>query len=216
MLISHRYKFILLSRYKCASTTIRALFKDYADITGSQEYPYYYHTPLAPLKEHFREKNWPWEKYFIFTSMRNPWELLASLYAYGLPGSDYTYWWERHWEEVRREHYHPGQRAVPGDMPEFSEWVLNADFKRFKLEPFINNSAGQREAHYIARVERMDCDLFRVAQKIGVSINKVPRLNPTAGRTSKVRFSKAASNRVRREFATDIFLGGYVPPEGLT
>ena len=211
MLISHRYKFILLSRYKCASTTIRAVFKDYADITGTQHYPYYHHTHLVPLKKHFQSMGWNWTDYFVFTSMRNPWKMVASLYSYGLPDARGRYWWERHWDEVSRDIYKPEQRAVPADMPEFSDWVLGADFSRFKLEPFINDETGQRAAHYIVPVENLAPAIYEVAAKIGAAIATIPRLNPTAYREFKVEYNRAAYRRVRREFALDIALGGYDP-----
>ncbi len=209
MLISHRYKFILLSRYKCASTSIRAVFRDYADITGTQNYPYYHHTHLVPLKDHFRSQGWNWSDYFIFTSMRNPWKMVASLYSYGLPDSQGHYWWERHWDEVSRDIYRPEQRVIPADMPEFSKWVLKADFSRFKLEPFISDETGKRAVDYIIPVENLPQAVCEVAGKIGVNIATIPRLNPTTYQEFKVEYTKAAYQRVRREFALDITLGRY-------
>lgn len=212
MLISHRHRFVYLSRYKCASTTIRAIFRDYADITGTQHYPYYHHTHLVPLKRHFQSMGWPWEDYFVFTSMRNPWRMLISLYSYGLPDSRGLYWWERHWDEVSRDIYRPEQHQVPPDLPEFSRWVLTADFSRFRLEPFINDHSGRREAHYIIQVENLKDGISEVAGRLGVAVETIPRLNPTESRDFEVHFSEPASRRVRREFARDIFLGGYSPP----
>ena len=125
MLISHQKKFIFLKRYKCASTSIENIFGQVADVKGTQHYPYYHHTHLVPLQRHFKEMGWDWNEYFVFTSLRNPKELLKSLYCYGLPDKKGWYWWERHWDEVSRDIYSPRQRDIPPDLVDFNQWVFS-------------------------------------------------------------------------------------------
>ena len=72
MRISHKYKFVYLAKYKTASSAIRTGLDPYSDIKSTQLYPYYHHTPLAPLKAHFEEQGWDWESYYVFTSVRHP------------------------------------------------------------------------------------------------------------------------------------------------
>ncbi len=154
---------------------------------------------------------WNWEDYFVFTSMRNPWKMVVSLYSYGLPDAQGRYWWERHWNDVSRDIYKPEQRAVPDDMPEFSDWVLATDFSRFKLEPFINDETGKRAVDYIIKVEKLDHFIYDVAARVGAAVTTIPRLNPTSYREFDVEYSRNAYQRVRSEFALDIALGGYEP-----
>ncbi|MBE9569986.1 MAG: methyltransferase domain-containing protein [Proteobacteria bacterium] len=152
---------------------------------------------------------WRWEDYFVFTNMRNPWELVKSLYCYGLPDSQGQYWWERHWAEVSNDIYKPEQRTIPSDLVGFKEWVHGTDFSRFKLNPFIYDSNGNVAVDFIVKSETLAQDIEYIAQKIGVKIGPISHSNKTSRQNFNVEFDSKTAQRIHREFAADIFFGGY-------
>ena len=143
MRISHSHRFVFLSKWKCASEAIRAALDPFSDIVSTQEYPWYHHTPLAPLKREFAERGWDWDSYFVFTTVRNPYTMLNSLYAYAKPDTSGLMWWERLWDEVVEERYPSLERRVPTDPVSFEEWILTHDLSRFTLEAFTRDESGR-------------------------------------------------------------------------
>ena len=208
MRISHRYRFVFLSKYKCASESVRAALDPFSDIVSTQRYPWYHHTPLAPLKAEFQSRDYDWRSYFIFTTVRNPYTMLNSLYAYGKPAVDGTMWWDRLADDVIHDRELPAERRIPDDPIPFRAWVLEHDFTRFTLDSFVRDDTGRVCVDAILRVETLGADLISVAEKLRLS--PPPRLdhrNRTAY-SSRV-FDEQMVARVHEVFRTDFELGGY-------
>ena len=214
MRISHKYKFIFLSRWKCASEAIRHCLDAYSDIVSSQEYPYYHHTTALKLKEHFLSQGWNWDDYYVFLSIRNPWEMLVSLYCYGMPDADGKYYWDRHWEDISKYQFHPDQRCVPHNAIGFKQWLTTYDLTRFTYEAFAYDADGKDLTQDFVKVENLDDDLHRVLTHVGSAAPKsaLPHTNRTVHSDPSHYFDEELNAIVARIFAKDIALGGYSAP----
>jgi len=95
MRISHKHKFIFLSKPKCASESIREKLNKFSDIKSEGKYPYHHHTTAFELRMHFNAMGWNWDEYFSFTTIRNPWDMIVSLYHYGKPDKNGLYFYEK-------------------------------------------------------------------------------------------------------------------------
>lgn len=94
MRILHKYKFVYLSKPRCASTTIRSLLDKYSGIISDDSGPYYHHTTAKDLKKHFQKMGWNWDDYYKFITIRNPWDLLVSCYHFGKPDVNNLFFWD--------------------------------------------------------------------------------------------------------------------------
>ena len=208
MRISHRHRFVFLSKYKSASTSVRAALDPVSDVLSSQRYPFYHHTPLVPLKRHFETVGWPWERYFVFTTVRHPVSMLASLYSYGRPDQDGSYWWERHWPRVVSGDRVPEEEWAAPNPVSFREWILTHDFSRFCLDPFVFDENGDLAAAAVLKVENLAEDLAAVAAKLGLEGLELPHLNHRRKPIPPSVDPKMLA-RIRTVFATDIEHGKY-------
>ena len=96
MLISHKYKFVYLANPKTGSASIRHMLQKYSDIAvfSRQQCQRDYGFDISPhinaemLKKFFAKQGWNWNDYYVFTTIRNPWERLVSYYIYSKPDAN--------------------------------------------------------------------------------------------------------------------------------
>ena len=87
MRISHRHKFVFFANPKTASESVRVLLDPYSDVVGTSfrrttsTFPFYTHMRPIEARDAFSRLAWPFETYYRFTFVRNPWSRLASLYV---------------------------------------------------------------------------------------------------------------------------------------
>jgi hypothetical protein len=88
MRISHKNKFIFFANPKSGSTTMRALLNPFSEISGipfpeiTADMPFHTHMQPIEAKAAFAKKEWDYDSYFKFTTVRNPWARLVSLYEH--------------------------------------------------------------------------------------------------------------------------------------
>lgn len=92
MRISHKHKFVFFSKPKSASTSIRVFLNNYSDIKHSEfkniknvkspKNPFYCHIPPCEAEEWFVKKGWNLDQYNCFTTVRNPYSRIVSVYKY--------------------------------------------------------------------------------------------------------------------------------------
>lgn len=86
MRISHRHRFVFFANPKTGSRTVRRLLDEHAEIHGRQasevtdDFPFYNHMRPIELRDVFEARGWPFDDYFKFTLVRNPWSRAVSLY----------------------------------------------------------------------------------------------------------------------------------------
>ena len=109
MIISTEHKIIYLSNCKCASTTVRQHFlpvqneelvnKVQDRAMGNPHMPY--HQILKALEYH--QENINTEEFFLFSTIRNPWERIVSLYNYCKPDKNCVPFWGAKFGNKREE-----------------------------------------------------------------------------------------------------------------
>jgi len=207
--ISHRHKFVFLSKPKCASEAVRAALDPFSDITSTHRYPWFHHTPLAPLKREFDERGWDWDSYFVFTTVRNPYSMLNSLYAYGKPDMSGLMWADRFWDDIVEGRDPPLDKRFPPDPLPFREWVLTHDLSRLTLDPFIRDETGQICTSEVIRVEALKKEFEDVAVRLGLVPAPTLVAVNVGGPYSPQPFDEPMRDRVREVFQTDFEIGGY-------
>lgn len=90
MRISHKYKYMYFAKPKSASSTIRNLLNDHCDLQhvnfmdiygeNNPINPFYAHIPPFEAQECFSKKNWNFNEYSLFTTIRNPFTRVVSAY----------------------------------------------------------------------------------------------------------------------------------------
>ena len=98
MIISTEYKIIYLSNCKCASSCIRQRFMPINNKKLVEEVEKNFnHNPHAPynkVKKYLLEKHSiNTNKFFLFSTIRNPWERVVSLYKYAKPDKNGVPFW---------------------------------------------------------------------------------------------------------------------------
>ena len=200
MRISHRYKFVYVSKPKCASESIRKSLNPYSDIYSSPDNssPYYHHTNLKQLQQHFSEQGWQFDDYFKFTSVRNPWEMAVSLYSYAKTDINGIRFWDN------------STAYEPQKLISFEDWLRRGaltDF--FTLENFILDENQENLCDHIVKVENLSEDLLFVSNKLGIDL-KVSRTNRSMhSHYSEYYDSDDLIQIVKDIFAYEISLGNY-------
>jgi hypothetical protein len=212
MRISHKHKFVFISKNKCASSSIRRLLDPYSDIVSSQRYPYYHHTPASKLKMHFESMGWDWGGYFTFTTLRNPFTMLKSLYNFGLPDTDGLYYWDRHWDDISNDIYKPERFDVPPNLISFCEWIMTYDLSKFTLDYFVKGDDGSILMDYILPIENMSVGLAHISHKLRLPLMEVHIVNNKLYQFTEFKFSKDMARRIVDVFSSDMEAGNYSIP----
>ena len=210
MRISHRYKFVFISKPRCASTTVRKALDPFSDIVSCQQHPYHHHTTAEKLCRHFREMNWNWDDYHKFVTIRNPWTMLISLYNFGLPDRNGKYFWQRYIEEIREKGYAEDQGNPPGDMIDFSDWLFEYDFSLYTLSHYAESQDGRMLVDTVLTYENLENELPLLTGRLGFQIGPLPHLcstHPVAD--VKDFYGNTERRRVEELFHRDIERGRY-------
>lgn len=88
MKISHKHSFVYFANPKSGSSTMRVLLDPFSDVSGipfpeiTSDMPFHVHMQPVEAKAAFTKKKWDYNSYFKFTTVRNPWARLVSLYEH--------------------------------------------------------------------------------------------------------------------------------------
>jgi len=194
MLISHKHKFIFIHIYKTAGTSVTDVFLPYSRLIDRLVNEYKYSKKIAlyivrkmgwyddGMKQftgfHKHAKAWEFKEklgrerfgsYFKFTFVRNPFDLLVSLYFY-----------------ISQDRAHPNHRAVASmSFPEFVKWHI-AQSPPHQLNFVIDPTNGERLVDYIGRFETLEKDMGIIEAKLSIqSAHHLPHQNPSSKRKSK-------------------------------
>lgn len=208
MRISHKYKFIFLSKPKCASTSISKALNPYTDIFGSQSSRHYHHhVPVSILKQHFDGMGWDWNSYFKFTSVRNPWDMMVSLYNYGKPDIQGCYFWQR-------QDYDPNTRMS------FDNWIRKGkswdlvsmkhlnNFAAYSLPYYVLDQDNTFLVDYVMRVENLKEELSFVGSILGINLETF-HLNRSKHNYYREYYDFNSRKLVESQFILDIDFGNY-------
>ncbi|MDQ2859735.1 MAG: hypothetical protein M3T55_03215 [Pseudomonadota bacterium] len=84
MRISFKRKFIFLANRRCGSTSVRKALDPTSDVKGSRPGPLDHHACLRTVERYVVTQGYRLQDFFIFTTIRNPWARVVSIYHYGL------------------------------------------------------------------------------------------------------------------------------------
>ena len=221
MRISHKYKFVFLCKPRSASTSIRTLLDPYSDIFGCESEPFHYHATALEIKMQFDKERWNWNDYFIFTSVRNPWDMMVSYYEFFRPDINYLYNYET-------ERF--GIRYQPGNPCSFTNWILNGHirhillykngvflhdvwkkgFSRLSLATMINDIDGRNLVNEIIKVENLKNSLLKVFKHLGLNeIGSIHKINYSFHKSYRDYYNVETKKIIETEFASDIEFGRY-------
>lgn len=221
MRISHKHKFVFISKPRCASTTIRAILDPYSDISSSSKPPYHHHATALELKKHFDEMGWNWKDYFVFTTVRNPWEMMVSYFKFFKPDINGVY----NFEQERDGHIYN-----PYNIMSFNDWIDKGKskhrliytkgvfqkniwvdgFSKLTLANTINDIDNKSLANCILRIEDITESLPEVLNRLGVNRNiNIARLNKSNHLNYRHYYTSYSEKKIRKEFISDIECGRY-------
>lgn len=200
MRISHKHKFIFLSKPRCASTSIRTILDKYSDIFSTETLPFYHHVTACQLKRHFEQVGWDWDSYFKFITIRNPWDMLVSLYHFGKPDLNNLFYWEDQKN---------GEKYDPHHLMSFDEWVEKRNVTWHTLESFTFDAGGNSLVDYILKFEDLDNGVKHICEKLGLPRLNVPRTNPTEHKHYRTYYNEKTKNKISETFHLDIRVGNY-------
>jgi hypothetical protein len=215
MLISHTYRFIFIHVGKTGGMSMREVLKQYAQepdrfkirrpakMNGDRPNPLYavWETLLLHAKARDVQREVPpeiFDSYFKFAFVRNPWDLMVSMYHF-----------------ILREPTAPRHEQVKaaGSFEGFVDWVgRTADpfpkgITRLQSE-MLTDDEGRLVVDYIGHYERLDEDFEQVGRTIGIA-DRLPHLNRSQHKDYRSYYSDRTRELVGDCFKTDIELFGY-------
>ncbi len=211
MRISHREKFVFLSNPRSGSETVRKLLDSKSDLRVDKHIKYenflsicsanikhtflYPHSPATVVRDFFKFKGWDWNSYFKFTTIRNPWDKIVSIYHYGRPDNHNRYFWE--------DNYDP-----QSGLAEFKSWLLNKGVYFYPITYFAFE--GEKcLVDKIIKIEEIDTDIPMVLANFGIEIKSVPKTNATKHDNYRKYYDSETAQLVGDKFKKDIEIGEY-------
>lgn len=235
MRISHKHKFVFYSKPRCGSNTFRKKLNQYSDVIiegGSHNSGLRPHSRCYVVNDWFKENNLFWNDYFHFINIRNPWDMLVSLYHFGLPTKDGEYHWS-----IRGESRH--QLLQSGNVFSFKQWIVEGksphekyfnykkgttkydytsnDISYWSLNRYVCNRYGRILIDEVVRLEHIQDDF---KNKIQPKLN-LPNFNYNFYHLNKGNYKdrenkpyqeyydKESKERVEDLYSLDIKLGNY-------
>lgn len=211
MRISHRHKFLFLSKPRSGSTSVRTMLAKHSDvICNHKDQPepgFHPHLNWRATLNLFESQGWDYSSYFSFTTLRNPWELAVSYYSFFKPDFKGRY------------------NFVPNHDPDqpmaFKTWLFegktwdigNRVWRKDIGAPgigafaFDENSSQRVDAIY--PIERMDELATALSERIGARIKSKHINRSVRDADYRSHFDPESVDRVAKIFAKDIELGHY-------
>jgi hypothetical protein len=219
---SHRLLFIMAPRTGCTAIgdllcdKLQGEFLPKSDVvdTSGTAILRHKHNTLRDLFQHGLLTPDEKTRLFTFTSVRNPFDSLVSLYV--KLSTTYQYLLEDKASFVHRD---PGYIE---DMNwcrthSFDDWIARRYAPRrvlrvFKRRPRASMFSRYTDgADYVMRFERLQADFDEVLRRVGLEGLSIPRINPTPDRGPDYRayYSPASRRLVEAALAEDLSRYGY-------
>lgn len=192
-LISHKHKFVFLANPKCASTSIHEFLRPYSDkafTISVYQKPLGTHAYAKEVKRYLEKRNYKWEDYFVFTTIRNPLNRIKSCYYY-----ERDFW----------------QNKDPIDLfirtpKDFKKYVLGNWYNRrfIDINRFTSDNNGINIVNKIIKVEDIDVEMPIILKQIGIPVNwKDLEKKNISKKTNKVAFDDEMIEHVKKTKPND-------------
>jgi Sulfotransferase family len=237
MLISHEYRFIFIHIGKTGGTSIesalcRHLGVDFEETKRSPEGQWWKHIWARYMRERVGKRIW--DDYFTFAFVRNPYDLILSLYSMYTQYPQYTSPEEHRdlyhpWNQYRdfgrfirsmgRREHEPDERwraqlAQLGVATQMEVWN---DLRNLQTS-YLTDSWQAREGpgtilvDFVGRYETLQRDFDSVCRTLGLPPLELPRQGATDHPPYAECYDAEMQEIVCRHFATDIERFGYRLP----
>ena len=185
MRLSLKHKFVYISIHKTGSETVRSLLDPYTDITscGERKTICYHHIPAKKMKYYFDErynkaeqKHWNWNKFFKFTTVRNPWARKLSTFSYIKKRAEEFKKVDLGFDNWFREK----ALRIDAECANFKEYLkkyCEPNKKRNRQLDWILDNDGNNMLDFIGKVENLDNDMKYAFKQIGLPEPKLVHTN---------------------------------------
>jgi hypothetical protein len=209
MLVSYEKRFLFIHVPKTGGTSMRAVLQKHSHqpdarpanrclktfgisvnhlLGNYQDYQFRTHERASVVARRLPAD--VFDELFKFGFVRNPWDLLPSLYKF-----------------IRKNKKHKRHRVVSGMS--FPEFVAFASLKRIANQSrLISGRDGRILLDFVGKFERLADDYRIVADRLGLDV-QLPHLNRTKQSDFAEYYDAATIERVRRAFRADIESFGY-------
>jgi hypothetical protein len=220
MLISHKKKFVFVHIYKTAGTSVAGTFLPYSRLIDRMVFEFWFsrkaisqiikimgwqdhgqrefcgvekHAKAIEIREYMGAKQY--DEYFSFAFVRNPFDLVVSLYFYVRQAKSH------------RDHIRVNQM----EFDEFVRWHL--DEKPPLMLDFISDpESGERIVDYIGHFENLAQDVSHIQEKVGIEVGQIQHKNASAKRKKKnyqEYYTEETKSLVENYFKADLDAFGY-------
>lgn len=213
MRILHSKKFILISKPRSGSTSLRRAvdpFVEEGDIVCNTPYDDWHphHTALR-LRWLFEKNGWDFDEYVKLCTARNPFDLVRSYYAYFKPDAEGRYSYESAYD---------GSYLMP-----FRQWVLEGriwdqtyrqkseDLRAISIDAYCFDQSDRCIADYIVDVNDWASLEEVISASVGVEELAVPHVNRSSntGPAEGLLYDDDMEEKIRRMFWREFELFDY-------
>lgn len=200
MRISHRYKFVFVSVPRTGSTSLRQHLNAYSDIISADTLPYMHHARAHDIREEFKKNGWPWDNYFKFAFIRNPWDIEVSWYHYSKP------------DKRLKTIFNKGEYNK-NDPIKFTEWIkkrnLNHIPSRFGLQlDYLMDDNGAFIVDFVGKFENLKKDYISICNRIGIPFG-LPRIHGTKHMHYSGYYTKETEEIIAKWYKNEIEIFKY-------
>lgn len=205
MRISLSKKFVALANPRCASTSIRRMVNRFSDFRSGVNCDLKHHSALRTVERFLIDEGHNPDEFYFFTTVRNPWDRVVSIYHYGLKNPKST--WHKpavaskdfkvfvHSEALIR-HFRPKSSSRPlREGPHV-------------IDTFMRDNKGVVRGH-VFRLEELDTIADVLKKEVGIDVN-LPHVNATSHNDYRSYYDEVSKNHVAYLFERDIKRFGYV------
>lgn len=174
MLISHRYKFVIINIPKTGTWSFVEVLRPYVDVWGAPAGfgEYADHETASNAKRKFEQQNLDWQSYFTFARVRNPWQRYASYFQWA---KDFLIDYRVN-PQLYRQHGNTYQSFA-------TLFADNSDFE--VLRTIIKNNEAQSAyflgpqqetlVNYVGQLENIDTDFQLFCRTVGLPQLQLPK-----------------------------------------
>jgi hypothetical protein len=198
MRVSRRYGLIFLANPKCASTTVEHYIDAYTHRDAQASPPDYpRHVDASTLDRYMQERGLDYDDFLVFTTIRNPWDRLVSLWEYAKQRPD-SVWFD-------------AATSSPSLKAFLQTDVVKLDFvRKFGLHGFTHTRDGRKVVDDVFCVEHYDKGLPLMFRRVGIEfVDKGWRSNPSTRDDYRSYYDDEDREVVAELFKADIEFGGY-------
>tara|TARA_A100001037_G_scaffold244817_1_gene225829 strand:+ start:25066 stop:25734 length:669 start_codon:yes stop_codon:yes gene_type:complete len=220
VILSHKKKFVFLATTKTASSSVSDVLQsslggDYLKkISEDFQGDYGVHINAPRLKGVFEDNGWPWEEYFKFAFVRNPWDRVISAYNYR---KKTLHMWKSH-KSVRGVYM-----EVPDMWIEHCLSLCDSSGELISLRRLLEQyGAFEREQYqyaydlcdnkiidFVGKVENLQEDFNTICDKIGIPKQQLPYVNKSKHKHYTEYYDDETRQIVAEKYAKDIEYFGY-------